>query len=120
MSLKGPYVTRRKLMKIFSWLRNKKFTLKIVYEYNNSMCMNERREYTGIIDKFSILDDHDGCYKIDIQFTDGNKLSEWINCSYEFTYKFHPKHIEMSYCNSGPYCYFIVDVIDDNITIKHP
>lgn len=118
ISLKGPYVTRRKVVKILSWLRNREFRVKVIYEYNNSIGGHQVRQHSGVIEKFSIKDE-DGEYKVNIIFNDGYEMCEWLNSYYEFYYKFHPKHMELVYNNSGPFCYFIIDVLNDEITKEH-
>lgn len=117
-SLKGPYLTRRKLVKILRWLRNKEFKIKVIYEYNNSVGGHESRKHSGIIRKFSVKDE-EGLYKVNICFDDGYEMCEWLNSDYEFYYKFHPKHLELTYNNSGPYCYFIIDILDYEISKEH-
>ena len=103
--MKGVWVTRQKIKRIFSWIRNKKIKVTIVYEYNNSIGNYEKRKYTGIIKDFNVTD-YGGEYKIEFEFKTGERAVEWLNSSWEFAGKYNPKRVVLRYCNSGPYCYF--------------
>lgn len=107
--MKGVEVTRQKLKRIFCWIRNRKFRVVIVYEYNNSMGHYDKRKYTGIIKDFEIID-YDGVYKVRFEFDTGEKGEEWLNSSWEFAGKFNAEMLILRYCNSGPYCYFGIKI----------
>lgn len=108
-NLKGVWVTRNKIKRIFRWICNKKFKVTIVYEYNNSLGGYKKRKYTGIIKKFKV-EDCDGEYKIKFEFETGERGEEWISSSWEFASKYNPKWVVLSYNNSGPYCYFGIKI----------
>lgn len=107
--MKGVWVTRQKIKRIFSWIRNKKIKVTIVYEYNNSIGNYEKRKYAGIIKDFNVTD-YNGEYKIEFEFKTGERAVEWLNSSWEFAGKYNPEMVVLRYCNSGPYCYFGIKV----------
>lgn len=112
-------VTYRKMRRIIRWLKNKQFPLKIVYEYNNSIGDCERREYYGtIVDfKFVKYDDNLG-WMLNLTFDNGAILEEHFNVSWEFcriednNCCYDYRAVAMRYCNSGPYCYFMIKRTD--------
>lgn len=108
--MKGVWVTRQKIKRIFSWIRNKKVEVTIIYEYNNSIGHRQKRKYTGIIKDFNVTDYYGGEYKIEFEFKTGERAVEWLNSSWEFAGKYNPEMVVLRYCNSGPYCYFGIKV----------
>lgn len=102
-------VTAKKLKRIFRWIRNRRFKVTVIYEYNNSIGHCVKRKYTGIVEKFNVTD-YEGAYKVEIEFDTGEKAEEWLNSWWEFYGKFNPEMVVLRYCNSGPYCYYGIKV----------
>ena len=105
------YCKRKHIRKIFNWIKNKQFNVKITECYNNSLGFNNVRTYEGIISEIKMPYEGYCEYQILITFKNGSKADIWLNTEYEFTEKFNMDRLLIKYLNSGPYCYFKIEVV---------
>lgn len=96
------------LNRMCKYFKNKKVYMS--YEYNNSLCHHQYREYIGKYDRFEIIVDdwlHNGvCYTIKFYLKGKWVFEESFMDSAEFYGLGKIKE-----CNSGSYCYFEISVI---------
>lgn len=107
-------VSRRKLCRILRFLEKRKIPVRITYFWTNSIGMNVRRSYGGVIKNFEIITRDIGWYYeycIKVEFYDGSKMEEDINSFWQFdpynTQK--QKKCKLVFYNSGPECSFIIE-----------
>lgn len=106
------YLTPRKMRRILAYAKKRKFPVKITYIYANSIGWFEKRSYTGIISSYAVTSYEWADIQVDIFFSDGSKLHEYLNHETFFT-ESSPNRTALAFCNSGPYCQFIIERIPE-------
>lgn len=107
------YLTPRKMRRILSYAKKRKLPVKITYIYANSLGHFDKRVYTGVISDYVVTFYEWVEFQIDISFSDGSKLHEYLNYETYFT-KSSPNKTVLEFCNSGPYCQFIIERIPEH------
>jgi len=100
-------VTRKRLVRMLRWFRNKGQTIKVQYQYNNSNGAHMERQHVGVLESFTVTTEDliiEKDFVIKLKFKgDHNTVEETLSDYWEFT-----GLGQMQMCNSGPYCYFTV------------
>lgn len=96
------------MRRILAYAKKRKFPVKITYIYANSLGNFDERIYIGVISEYTVTLYEWVEFQIDILFSDGSRLHEYLNYETFFT-KSSPSKTVLSFCNSGPYCHFIIE-----------
>ena len=107
------YLTPRKMRRILAYAKKRKFPVKITYVYANSMGDFYERIYTGVISGYTVTLYEWLEFQIDITFSDGPQLHEYLSYETFFT-KSSPNKTALAFCNSGPYCQFVIERIPEH------
>lgn len=101
------------MRRILAYVKKRKFPVKITYIYANSLGDFDKRTYTGVISDYVVTFCEFAEFQIEILFSDGSKLHEYLNYETYFT-KSSPYKTVLEFCNSGPYCQFIIERIPEH------
>lgn len=110
-------ISRKKIVRIFRWLKNRNFVIKIEdYHDCSTECERHHCDYTGIIKDFKVITK--GFYEYDVYFTmkDNSKGSFYIPVDAEFKNIYNPKGTKIVWNNGdGTYSYVRITVIDERV-----
>lgn len=114
------YVNRRKLKRIFQYLKRNRYNIRIKYEYNNSLWVHTERCGIGVVLDYNIKEVF-GLLECTLSFSNGDGFSVSIPVDAEFmlikddinnNVCFSEYGCAIRWCNSGPYCYLKIRVLD--------
>lgn len=114
------YVRRRKLKRIFQYLKRNGYEIRIKYEYNNSLGHHNERVGIGVISDYSIKEEF-GLLECVLYFSNGDGFSVSVPVDAEFMLVkddinnnvcFSEYGCAIRWCNSGPCCYLKIRLLD--------
>ena len=106
------FVTRRKLLKLLHWYRNKRFTIQIDNIHNDSMLYNYHDVYRGIIKDVRVVQDSIEYPEYDIYITFENGTKEEFTIPGDANWFSNDSlGFQTWWINSGPTCEFNIKVL---------